>query len=156
MLTKAAHVVGFHQKGIGACGNCFGNHGLIGDRRNHQKYGATCRGEIVCFTASKDSDAVHARQHHVDQRRVVTVAAQLLEVEKAYFSYVNHVETLEEGKEIDPSYQEAFETAVKAMTNKFGSLTTEEQAEFNSLLESVYGYYVGEYDKLNESDSAQA
>lgn len=87
---------------------------------------------------------------------VEAVAAQLLEVEKAYFSYVNHVETLEEGKEIDPSYQEAFETAVKAMTNKFGSLTTEEQAEFNSLLESVYGYYVGEYDKLNESDSAQA
>jgi hypothetical protein len=86
---------------------------------------------------------------------VEAVAAQLLEVEKAYFSYVNHVETLEEEEEVDPSYQEAFEKAVTTMTKKFGGLTTEEQGEFNTLLETVYAYYVGEYDKLNESGSSQ-
>lgn len=86
---------------------------------------------------------------------VEAVAAQILEVEKAYFSYKNYVETLEEGKEVDNSYQDAFEKAVATMQTKYGGLTLEEQGEFDSLLESVYDYYVGEYDKLNESDSSQ-
>ncbi len=85
-----------------------------------------------------------------------TVATQLWEVEKAYFDYVNHIETLEEEEEVDPEYQEAFETAVELLKQKYTAMKETECAEFDDLLETVYDYYIGEYDKLSESGNVEA
>jgi len=81
---------------------------------------------------------------------------QIWEAEKAYFSYVNHVESLEEDEEEDTKYQEEFKKAVETLKQKYTAISEEtERAEFDALLKTVYDYYVGEYDKLNEAGDSQ-
>lgn len=82
------------------------------------------------------------------------VVNQILEVEKAYFSYQDHINAKEED-EIDSKYQEEFEKAVESMKQKFTSLTDAEKEEFNAVLQSVYEYYVAEYDALQQSNETE-
>ena len=79
MAAKALNIKGFHQAKIRPrrAGLC--NHGLTGNRQQHEKYRhfRACGGLFAILP--QDADSVESRQHHIDQRRVVAVAAELLQ-----------------------------------------------------------------------------